>query len=245
VLRGAAFTFRLYDGRDATQKAWGIAFSVSSVVAPLALGTIVGALASGGARLGDGARAGAADWLGPFSLAVGVFAAALFAFLAATYLAVEAQGALRDDFRRRALAAGAAVFVAAAVALVLSARDAPLVFHGLTRRAWSMPFHVATGAAAVVALRALATRRVRLARTAAGAQSALIVLGWGASQYPYLVVPDLTLASASAPARTQHLLLLALAGGALLLFPCLYLLFRVFKGDRPFAVLDRSRPRKA
>lgn len=243
VLRGAAFTFRLYDGRDATQKAWGLAFSVSSVVAPLALGTIVGALASGRARLDDG-TAGGLTWLGPFPLAVGVFAAALFAFVAATYLAVEAAGALREDFRRRALAAGVTVFVAAAAALVLSARDAPLVFLGLTRRGWSLPFHVATGAAAVLAFWALATRRVELARAAAAAQTALIVLGWGASQYPYVVVPDLTLASASAPARTQELLLLTLAGGAVVLFPCLYLLFRVFKGERPFAIVDRSRPRK-
>jgi cytochrome d ubiquinol oxidase subunit II len=31
----------------------------------------------------------------------------------------------------------------------------------------------------------------------------------------------------------------ALAAGAVLLFPALYLLFRVFKGERPFALLDR------
>jgi cytochrome d ubiquinol oxidase subunit II len=67
---------------------------------------------------------------------------------------------------------------------------------------------------------------------------ALIVVGWGASQYPYVVVPDLTLASSSAPRATQVALLWALAAGALLLFPSLYALFRVFKGERPFAVVD-------
>jgi cytochrome d ubiquinol oxidase subunit II len=41
----------------------------------------------------------------------------------------------------------------------------------------------------------------------------------------------------------QVALLLALAAGALTLFPSLWLLFRVFKGERPFAVLDR-RPRR-
>jgi cytochrome d ubiquinol oxidase subunit II len=244
VLRGAAFTFRLYDGRDATQKAWGLAFSASSVVAPLALGTVVGALASGRVRLEGGVPVGGPlGWLGPFPLAIGVFAAALFALLAASYLAVEAEdAALSDDFRRRALAAGVAVFAAAALALGLAWREAPVVFHGLTQRRWSLPFHLATGAAAVLAFRALWTRRVRLARAAVAAQTALIVLGWGASQYPYLVIPDLTLASASAPPRVQRLLLLALAAGAVLLFPCLYLLFRVFKGERPFAILDRSSP---
>jgi cytochrome d ubiquinol oxidase subunit II len=242
VLRGAAFTFRLYDGSDPVQRAWGAAFSASSVLAPLALGTAVGALASGRLRLGERwvPAGGWLAWLAPFPVAIGVYAAALFAFVAATYLAVEARGALREDFRRRALAAGVAVFLAAAAALALAWREAPVVFEGLTRRGWSLPFHAATGVAALLAFWALWTRRVRLGRAAAAAQAALIVVGWGLSQHPYLVVPDVTLASASAPPATQRLLLGALAGGALLLFPCLYLLFRVFKGERPFAVLDRA-----
>ena len=247
VLRGAAFTFRVYHAGNAPmQSAWGVAFSVSSVLAPLALGASVGALASGRLRLQPGSggvpEGGWFAWLAPFPLAIGVYAAALFALVAAAYLAVETEGALREDFRKRAIGAAVAVFLAAAVALGLSWLEAPIVFEGLTRRGWSLPFHLATGAAAVLAFWALATRRVRLARAAVVAQAALIVAGWGASQYPFIVVPDVTLASASAPARTQHLLILALAGGSLLLFPCLYLLFRVFKGQRAFSMIDR-RPR--
>jgi cytochrome d ubiquinol oxidase subunit II len=97
--------------------------------------------------------------------------------------------------------------------------------------------------AAVTAFAALRAGRVRRARAAAVAQAALIVIGWGASQYPYLVVPELTLASASAPRATQVPVLWALGAGALLLFPALYLLFRVFKGQRPFSVVDREEPR--
>jgi cytochrome d ubiquinol oxidase subunit II len=247
VLRGAAFTFRLYDGRDPVQRAWGVVFSMSSVLAPLALGTVVGALASGRLRLEDGIPAGGyLAWLAPFPLAIGVFAAALFAYVAATYLAVEAREApLEDDFRRRGIFAGIAVFAAAAVALGLASVDAPLIFAALTGSPWSLPFHAVTAVAAIVAFYALWTHRARLARAAAVIQTSLIIVGWGAAQYPYLLVPDLTLANASAPARTQQLLLWALGGGALLLFPCLYLLFRVFKGERPFAILDRSSPRDA
>ena len=240
VLRGAAFTFRTYDNPDdRVQARWGLVFSISSVLAPLALGVVVGALASGRLRVAVRGTEPFA-WLAPFPLAVGLFAVALFAYLAAAYLAVEAEGALRDDFRRRAIAAGIAVFACAALAGALSWREAPLVFAGLTGRAWSLPLHVGTGAAAIAAFAALRAGRVKTARAAAVAQTALIVLGWGASQYPYLVVPDLTLASASAPRVTQVALLWALAGGALLLFPSLYALFRVFKGERPFAVVDRG-----
>jgi cytochrome d ubiquinol oxidase subunit II len=54
-------------------------------------------------------------WAAPFPAAVGFFALALFAFLAATYLTVDAEQAeLQEDFRIRALAAAAAVLVCAA-----------------------------------------------------------------------------------------------------------------------------------
>ncbi len=238
VLRGAAFTFRTYDQPvDRVQVRWGLLFSGASVLAPVVLGVVVGALASG--RLGTGAAIEPLAWLAPFPLATGVFAAALFAFLAAAYLAVEAEGELADDFRRRAIGSGVAVFVAAALAAVLSWREAPLVFQGLTGRRFTLPLHVATGAVAIIAFAALFRRRLRLARAAAAAQVTLIVLGWGVSQYPYLVVPGMTLASASAPRATQVGVLWALAAGAVLLFPALYLLFRTFKGERPFAILDR------
>jgi cytochrome d ubiquinol oxidase subunit II len=235
VLRGAAFTFRAYSGRDPVQARWGLVFSGSSVVAPLLLGAIVGAIASGRLRVSaDGmplSPPGA--WLGAFPAAVGTFACALFAFLAAVYLTVEAQGELQEDFRRRALVAGVAVFLAAMAAAVVSWREAPLVFAGLTARGWSLPLHLGTAAAGGASFAGLLTRRYRLARLAAAAQAGLIVLGWGASQYPYLVVPDVTISSASAPRQTQVLLLAALGVGALTLLPSLWLLFRVFKGRRP------------
>lgn len=238
VLRGAAFTFRAYDRPDdRVQRRWGLVFSASSVVAPLLLGAVVGALASGHLRVGpDGMPVpGAGEWLTPFSAATGLLAAATFAFLAATYLTVEAAGALQEDFRRRALGAGLAVLAGALASAALSWREAPLVFAGLTRRAWSLPLHLATAAAALTAFGALLRRRFRLARLAAAAQASLVVLGWAASQYPYLVVPDVTIAGAGAPPATQRLLLAALAAGAVTLVPSLWLLFRVFKGRGPAA----------
>ena len=242
VLRGAAFTFRAYDRpRDRVQRRWGLAFSISSVAAPLLLGVVVGAIAAGRAGPGAAASREPLGWLTPFTASVGLLAAALFAFLAAAYLAVEAEGELRRDFRLRALAAGVAVFGGALLAALLSIREAPAVFAGLSRRGFTLPLHLGTAASAVLALRSLARGQVRLARAAAASQVSLIVLGWGVSQYPYLLVPDLTLAEAAAPRATLVAVLWALAAGALLLFPALYLLFRVFKGERAFAVVDGER----
>jgi cytochrome d ubiquinol oxidase subunit II len=241
VLRGAAFTFRTYEtGGDRAQHRWGRLFSMSSALAPLVLGDIIGSIASGRVT-GPASHA----FLDAYPIVVGLYTAALFAFLSATYLAVEASGSLREDFRNRALVAGAVVGALALAAFVLSERGAPLVHEGLTQHSWSWPLQGAIAAVAVLAFGALALRRVRLARLAAAAQVALIVLGWAGSQYPYLLVPDWTLQSASAPPAVQRLLLIALGAGAVVLFPSLYLLFRVFKGERPLSLIDREAPRAA
>jgi cytochrome d ubiquinol oxidase subunit II len=57
----------------------------------------------------------------------------------------------------------------------------------------------------------------------------LILWGWALSQYPAIVPPDLTIADAAAPAATLRLALGVLALGAVVLFPSLGYLFRVFK----------------
>jgi cytochrome d ubiquinol oxidase subunit II len=68
-----------------------------------------------------------------------------------------------------------------------------------------------------------------VARVAAAAQVSLILWGWVLAQFPYLVPPTLTIADAAAPRRTLVLTLWALAAGALVLFPSLAYLFRIFK----------------
>ncbi len=239
VLRGSAFAFRGYGGdRDVVQRRWGRVFAVASLVTPVLLGVAVGAVASGavgdvGRGTGDGFVASyVAPWLAPFPLAVGLFTLCCFAFLAAVYLTLEApEGELREDFRGRALTAGVAVGVAAGLALLVARPGAPLMRHGLVGSAWALPFQVATGLAAVAALAALWTRRYRLARAAAALQVSLILWGWVASQYPYLIPPDLTIADVAAPPATLHLVLPALVLGAAVLVPSLVYLFRVFKAD--------------
>jgi len=238
VLRGAAFAFRGFDPvSDPAQRRWGRVFSIASTVSPVLLGMAVGAIVSGRIRVrGDLVTSGFfAPWLTPFSAALGVFALALCAFLAATYLTVECEPAdaeLAEDFRRRALGAGVVVGAAALAALLLAGAGAPLVREALATRAWRWPFHVATGLAAVGALWALAGRRFRVARAAAAAQTVLVLGGWAASQYPFLVVPDVTLQAAAASPTTRALLLVALAVGLPVLGPSLVVLFRVFKAER-------------
>jgi cytochrome d ubiquinol oxidase subunit II len=72
------------------------------------------------------------------------------------------------------------------------------------------------------------------------AQVSLIVLGYGAALFPYLVVPDFTIESTAAPRITHVLVLWTLGAGAFLLVPSLFFLMRVFKGKRTFALLEEK-----
>ena len=234
VLRGSAFTFRTYDSQhDAAQRRWGRIFASASVITPVLLGISIGAVASGrvGRTLeGTFADQFVASWLTPFALSVGLLALTLFAFLAAVFLTLESKDReLCEDFRRRALGSGVAVFFASALVLLLSSEAAPLVRAGLTRSPWALPLHLATGISAIAVLVALWNRRYRMARLGAGLQVSLIFWGWPLAQYPFLLPPDFTVANTAAPDSTLRLTLIVLAVGGVLLLPSLWYLFQVFK----------------
>lgn len=235
VLRGTAFTFRTYDvQRDDVQRRWSLVFSIASIITPILLGTTLGAIASGTIRVDNGAVTSGffRSWLAPFPLAVGFFALALFAFLAAVYLTVEArERKLQEDFRMRAIISGVAVGLLALTVFILAKTGAPTVRAGISRSWWALGLHMLTAIFAIGAFVTLWTRLYSVARVCAAAQVTLILLGWAFAQFPHLVEPDLTISSAAAPQVTLELLLGALAAGAILLFPSYYYLFRIFKAE--------------
>lgn len=237
VLRAAAFVFRKYDVHpDAVHRRWSTVFGIASFLTPFFLGLCLGALGSGEIRWQDGQAITGffAGWTRPFAVGCGLFAQGLFAFLAATYLAVDttADPELQDDFRRRALLSGVSLAPAAALVFWISMNGAPDIFEGLTR--WWAPILLAlTSACAIGALISLWVRSFRVARLLAVGQVSLILIGWGLAQYPYLLVPDITLASAATADATLRMLTWTLVAGSLLLLPSFWYLFRVFKGRRP------------
>jgi cytochrome d ubiquinol oxidase subunit II len=231
VLRGSSFAFRSFGGGDR----FGLGFSIASVVSPVLLGTVVGAAASGRVEVRNGAVVSGylSSWLAPFPLVTGLFTLALAAYLAATYLTNEAPTpALADDFRLRALATGVVVAALGAATLALSASGAPRIAERLMHRPWAWGLELTAALCAGAGMAALVRRRYRLARLLAPAQVALVVVGWAAAQYPYLLVDDLTLANAAANERALRLLIWVLIGGTPILAPSLYLMFRVFKTAR-------------
>ena len=238
VFRGVAFVFRTPARSVAVVGGvWDRVFAVASVVTPVFFGMAAGAVASGQIRVVDGVVQTDpwTSWVAPFPLVIGLLALATCAFLAAVYLTVETDGELQEDFRRRALGAGAAFAVLAAIALPLARQDAPHIWQGLTgtRAIIVAPIGILL---AVVTGWAVFNRRYLLGRSSAVAEVILLLVGWALAQYPYLVAPDLTFENATATPAMMRAALITYGIGAVILAPSLWLLFRVFKVNLPGAV---------
>jgi cytochrome d ubiquinol oxidase subunit II len=235
VVRGAALAFSAQlTATDRAHRPLQMAFGVASAAAPLILGAIAGGLARqrlvverGAVRAGGGL----ALWVGPFQLAVGLLAVATCTALAASFLTVDTgragDVALARAFRRLAVRATATTAGLAFIALALAAALAPPLFRGLTGR--GLPAVAAGLVALVVALEALRRRRDRLARAALAIATAALVWGWGLAQFPRLVGTQITVANAAAPAAELHAIAIALAAGAAVLLPALWLLYGAFR----------------
>jgi cytochrome d ubiquinol oxidase subunit II len=234
VFRGAAFAFRAHGDRDSSWvRTWTRVFGIASLVSPFLLGASAASIASGRIRVREGVvEAGLLSaWTSPLSLFAGVFAVAICAYLAATYLIVEAvqrrDRELEVDFRTRAIGAGIVAGVFAAAGLLVVRTQAPILWEGMTER--GLPFVALSALGGLASLAAMAVRAYRLARIGAAVAVGAVLWGWGAAQWPFLVVPDVTAESAAAPEATVRVVAVGFTVGGLFLAPCLLFLFRVFK----------------
>jgi cytochrome d ubiquinol oxidase subunit II len=221
VLRGASFVFRAYGATAVpAQAAWGHIFGAASALTPILLGICVGAVSTGGA-----------PWT-RFSIATGALALLLCAYVAAVYLAWETRGDLRDQFRRRALLTWLVAGVVSVLTLAIASFDAPRLFTRLTSGPAGLVL-VAGALLAPASLAALWRRHFPAARVLATLQVIVLLGGWGAAQWPYLIFPELTVRQSAAPAATLLLTAITLPIGIVLLVPSLAYLFTVFKGRNP------------
>ncbi len=233
VLRGSAFAFRSYDVRQSPlHRFWGTLFGLSSMITAMFLGIILGTVASSNLQYhqGEFVEVFVLTWIQPFPLAVGIWTITLFAMLASIYLIPETTiPDLKELFRRRAQWAIAASGFMAIVVFLLSRHEASDIREGLSQH-WSGGVLLSIALLGMLAsVVGLWTNRYHLARASAMGYVTAIVWGWGLSQYPYLIKPDLTIHNSAAPTSTLELLLFALVAGMIVVFPSLLYLFGVFK----------------
>jgi cytochrome bd ubiquinol oxidase subunit II len=227
VLRGTAYAVHGGTAREIERRAIDAVFSTSSILTPFALGTAVGAIASGRVPVGNARGDLVTSWLNLTSLAIGVLAVATGAYVAAVYLAGDARRAGDDEltaaFRARSLGAGLTTGAIAFAALGIVALEAGRVGERLLE--WPALAAVAASAAAGLLTLALVHRsHFEAARYGASVAVASVVAGWALAQRPELLL-GLTVEEAAAGRATLIAAVVGVAGGAVILIPSLALLF--------------------
>lgn len=239
ILRGTAFAFMHYDAiRDRSVLLYEGTFRLSSLITPIFLGTIAGAIMLG--RIDPEARGFyerfMAPWFNGFSFSVGIFTLCLFTFLAAVFMIAETKNSeKRAEFIRNAKWLQSASVLSGLFVFLLSYMyDLPLghIF-------WNSPIALSCMILATVSLPVLwffLNRASALgSRFVAGFQILLVLLGWFGVQYPEVIRmkdASLTFYNTAAPESTQLQLVLALVIGSVIILPSLFYLMKTFKGEQ-------------
>jgi cytochrome d ubiquinol oxidase subunit II len=229
IFRGTAYALRSQFSRDEEHGVRPVEylFALSSVLTPFALATVIGAIATGRVPVGNARGDLVTSWLNPVSVLAGVLAVAFSGYLAAVYLAADAQRlaerALVHDFRIRALASGVVAGALALAGLLVIRVSARPLWDGLTSGP-GLVLVIVSALAGVVTMVLVWLGRFGLARASAALAVAAVIAGWAAAQSPELL-PGLTVAEAAAGRSTLIATIVGVAVGAVVLVPSLTMLY--------------------
>jgi cytochrome bd ubiquinol oxidase subunit II len=250
IFRGAAYALRAGAATPRESARIDTIFSLSSIIVPFALGTVVGAIATDRVPVGNAAGDLWTSWLNATSIFIGILAVVTSAYLAAVYLAADAahdgEQVLEREFRVRALGAGIVAGALAIAGTFIGDAENHEQFHSLlTGRALSAV--IVSGLAGIATLVLVYRRRYEPARYVAALAVAAIIAGWALSRWP-TILPGLTVDEAAAGHDTLVCVVVAVLVGAVILFPSLALLFSLTLAGRlrgpEVAVSESSSPKR-
>ncbi len=230
VVRGTAFAFRHYaHGTGAELPGMDALFFVASVVAPMAMGMSVGAVAGGHVTIEDGTVTSGLwePWLRPFSIWCGFIGVAVCAYLMAYYMTARTGGELQADFRTRGLTAGLVLGALVVLALPFAYWDADQFWEQLQEPA-PLALMISTAVAYLASLLVLWRGWSVLGPPTAAGVVALLIAGLGVILHPNLIMPAQRISDLAAGDTTLRAFLIALPSGALILVPSLVLLYLIF-----------------
>ena len=229
ILRGAAFALRGEAATIGEARALGATFALSSVLTPFFLGAAVGAVASGQVVPGDPGGP-FDDWTNATSLYAGVLAVATGAYIAAIFLAADAQRAGLEDlvrsFRARALGAASVAGALAIGGLAVVNSDAPALYDGLTS-GLGLVLVLASALAGLATVALVWQGRFAPARLSAGVAVGAIIAGMGLAMRPDFLPGQLGVQEAAAGDPTLVATLISVAAGLCVIVPALAYLFRL------------------
>lgn len=234
IIRGAAYALRAGTSNPQEVRRIDVASAVSSVLTPFMLGAALGGLASGRVPYGNAQGSLWTSWLNATSILIGALAVVFSAYLAAVFLCGDAVRRGEDELvpalRVRALIAGTLAGALAIAGLFVLRGHARHLFDELVS-GQALPALIVSVLAGLATGGLVHARRFEPARYTAALAVAAIVAGWALAQEPRFL-PGLTIQQAAASDATLWAIIAAVAGGALLLFPSLVLLFRLTLGGR-------------
>ena len=212
VFRGVAFEYRWRD--PGHRRYWDFAFTAGSLVAAMAQGMILGALLQGIEVQGRDYAGDWFDWLTPYTLLTGLGTTAGYALLGATWLIWKLEGASQAHARTLAkkafLATLALMGAVSAYNLALNPEyaDRWLTAPEIYLTAW-VP--IVTGIIALSLLGALKKERNSKPFWLSIALFFLGMAGLGATIWPNVIPPDVTIWEAAAPEKSQIFMLIGVA----------------------------------
>jgi cytochrome d ubiquinol oxidase subunit II len=234
IFRGATYALRSGAAGARETRVVDAVFSLSSILTPFALGTVIGGIAAQRVPVGNAAGDQFSSWLNATSILTGVVAVAVAAYMAAVFLSADAvrlgERELEAQFRKRALAAAVVTGAIVLAVLPVARSQAHPLYHGLLHGKGLAALVVSIVAGACT-LALVWMRRYEPARFSAAVATAGIIAGWALAQSP-IILPGLTIKQAAAPHDTLVAVIVAVLAGGVILFPSLALLFRLVLGGR-------------
>ncbi len=238
ILRGTTFTFRHYDVlEDGTHKYYTAIFRISSIITPIFLGIILGAMILGNITLDQSQGfygMFVAPWFNWFCLAMGVFSLGLFTLISAVFLIGEVETEEGREIMSRLSKRLLIVNLILGILVMLSAENEgfPLI-QSFLAAPFSLTMVILASILIPVLIRFINQNAILKMRVTMGAIIAMIMVGWAIVQYPTFIQfsdgTSLTIENTQAPPATFRQLVIALAVGVSLIIPATIYLFRVFK----------------
>ncbi len=232
--RGAGFAFRKFSPTMRGARTAGVIFASASLLTPFFLGAIAGAVASGRV-VTDGSHGLWRSWLGPTSILGGLLAVATCTLLAGIFLAAEAAKIgdvdLAESLRDKSLVGATITGLIALLGIPVLLADSETLSAGLLGRA--LPIVAISAFAGLWTIRALWTRKLRLARVTSVIAVAAIVIGWGVAQHPWILVDQVKISEGAGASSSLIGLLIAGALAGVLVLPPLIYLFSLAEDSHP------------
>ncbi len=239
TLRGVAFVFRHYDAIiDNSQRLYDSLFKISSLITPIFLGIIFGALVSGEIQLLTEENrltfheAYIASWLHPFAILVGIFFATLCAFLSAVLLIGEAEEKDQNIYIRKSAIATIAVVLMGFITIVYGYSTNTIFIIDFIANKYVLGTVTLSGILLLPLWRNIKKGNKVWTRFFAGFQVVLILIAALISHYPNIIITKTTsidiLMDIAPPSVIKVLGISLIIGGSIIL-PGLFHLLKSFK----------------